>query len=95
MKTNINNLPLFISCDYMSVEGVQKTAHIQTRDFNGIQDAKIGDFSENWYIRPLKAMKKLPYNSLSSYKKACTNSLIKNKIAVVVTRYYTEEGETL
>ena len=92
---NINNLPLFIECDYMSIDGVQKIATIQTRDMQGLQDAKIGNFYENWYLRPAKATKKQPYSTLSSYKKACTNALIKNKIAITVTRYYTEDNVTL
>ena len=49
--------------------------HIKTKDFHGNQDAKIGDFSENWYIRPKKAMLMKTYETLSSYKKACTNCL--------------------
>jgi hypothetical protein len=71
---HMEKLPLFIYVKYTR-NNIEKEAHIQTRDFKGVQDAKIGDFSENWYIRPKKATNSIPYKNLSSYKKACSNAL--------------------
>lgn len=67
----LDNLPLFISLWYRE-DNIYKYAHIKTRDINGVQDAQIGDFSENWYIRPRKAQHKKPYKTLKDYKIACS-----------------------
>ena len=82
-KYNINNLPLFISLYYWQ-DNTLKSAHIRTRDFNGIQDAQIGDFGENWFCRPRKATKKLCYKSLKAYKIACSKSLKALKPDIVI-----------
>lgn len=72
----IDNLPLFIDVKIIDNDtGKKTTAQIQTRDFNGVQDAKIGDFAENWYIRPKKATNKIAYKTLGDYKRACTLAL--------------------
>lgn len=73
-KITIDSLPLFINL-YYKEDGIEKYAHIQTRDMQGKQDAKIGDFGENWYIRPLNATNSKPYKTLGSYKRACILSL--------------------
>ncbi len=70
----MENLPLFIYVKY-SLDGKEKIAHIQTHDTKMRQDAKIGDFDENWYIRPKKCMQYKEYKTLRAYKIACSNAL--------------------
>lgn len=85
-KYTIYNLPLFINVYYIR-DGKEKMATVQTRDFNGRQDAKIGDFSENWYIRPAKALKvNCNYKDLASYKKSISLCM-KKQLNATVTRY--------
>lgn len=67
---NIKDLPLHINL-YYKIDGKENYAHIQTRDFQGRQDAKIGDFAENWYCRPRKATLCKEYKNLADYKRAC------------------------
>lgn len=67
---NIDNLPLYISLWYFE-DGKYKYAHIKTKDFKGVQDAQIGDFYENWFCRPKKAVQSKPYKTLKAYKIAC------------------------
>lgn len=83
----MNNLELFIYCDYVK-DGKDKTAHIQTRDFKGRQDCKIGDFGDNWYIRPRKAMRLQSWNSLRGYKISIGKSLMMRKLADNILGYY-------
>lgn len=77
---NICDLPLFIYV-YYTVDGIEKYAHIQTHLFGrqDIQDAMIGDFSENWYIRPRAFLKKdYKAPTLESYKRSCSGCIVKN-----------------
>ena len=71
MYKNVNELPFWIYAEYVTKDGTKKEAHIQTKSFGkSKQDCQIGDFSENWYIRPNKAVKYQDYKSVGSYKTA-------------------------
>lgn len=91
---DILNLPLFIYADYHDENGNIKDIHIQTSDMSSTQDCKIGSFSDNWWIRPAKAVKKIPYLTLSEYKKAIKLSLLKSQKIKVIDIYKLEKLET-
>jgi hypothetical protein len=80
-------LPFWIYVNY-EIDGKIKQAHIRTTDFSGTQDAQIGDFSENWFIRPYKATHKQEYKTLKAYKTACTLSLKKKFKDIKLLGYY-------
>lgn len=82
----IENLPLFISLWYWQ-DKTLKSASVRTRDFKGIQDAQVGDFAENWYCRPRKAVQRKPYTTLRAYKTACILSLKGIKPNVVLSHF--------
>jgi hypothetical protein len=83
-------LPTFIQVDYIK-DGKQKDLHVQTCDFSGNQDMQIGDFSENWYIRPIKMTKKgFEYKTVKEYIRHLKASILKRKIADKITLIYTE-----
>jgi hypothetical protein len=87
----IENLPLFIYVQYITKDGKVNEAHIQTRNIGDRkQDAKIGDFSENWWIRPKKAVEGKEYKTMGAYKSACTLSLKANGYAQEVLGYSEE-----
>lgn len=87
-KITINNLPVFIHIKYLKY-GIEKDCHIQTRELcTSKQDACIGDFGENWYIRPRKATLRKEYKTLTDYKRACTLALKKHLKDIHVLYYY-------
>jgi hypothetical protein len=80
-------LPLFVYADYVK-DGRTKTAHIQTRTFGDQkQDCKIGDFSENWYLRPKKAVQCKEYKTVADYKRAIRLCIQKNLNCKVLRVY--------
>ncbi len=87
--TSINDLPFWIYATYIKY-GIEHEVHIKTRDMKGVQDAMIGDFAENWYIRPSKATRSIPYKTLASYKSACTQAIQKYIGDCKVLKYYTK-----
>jgi hypothetical protein len=81
---NIKELPYWIFAEYTK-DGKTKEVHIKTRGFDG-QDCQIGDFAENWYIRPDKAVKRLEYKTLGDYKRAIKLSM--KRAGMIVTKIY-------
>ena len=80
-------LPLFIHASYIDSKGIEKEADIQTRGLGSSQqDCQIGDFSENWYIRPSKAVKYKEYTTIKNYKLAIILSM-KSKGMKVIAIY--------
>lgn len=72
------NLPLFIYAQYKTDTGEIKIVHIQTKGIGeNKQDCKIGDFAENWWIRPKKAVLGIEYKTIGDYKKAIKLSMKK------------------
>jgi hypothetical protein len=95
IKNNMNilpfELPLFIYAEYINEKEEKKEAHIQTRDIHGVQDCKIGDFSANWWIRPRKAKKSIPYKTIGDYKRAVKLSMQK-QTGCKVTKIYQKQN---
>lgn len=93
-KMDIKNLPLFVYVQYRDKDGKVKEATIQTREIvSKKQDAKIGDFGENWYIRPKKALNYKEYQTIKAYKIACTLCLKRQGYAVEVLGYSEKSKE--
>lgn len=89
---NIDTLPFWIYAVYIKY-GVEHEVHIKTKDMRGRQDAMIGNFAENWYIRPSKATKSMTYKTLRNYKIACTHAIQKHIKDCRVLRYYTKHDD--
>jgi hypothetical protein len=81
---NIKELPFYIYAEYTK-DGKTKEVHIRTGGIGG-QDCQIGDFAENWYIRPAKAVKCLEYKTLGDYKRAIKLSM--KRAGMIVTKIY-------
>ena len=71
-------VPMFISVSFEK-DGRIMTADCQTRDLMGRPDCQIGNFSDNWWIRPKKAQSLdfKGYGDLRGYQKAIKLSLLK------------------
>lgn len=90
---DLKELPLFINVAYRK-DGKENSAHIQTRGMcSDTQDAQIGNFSANWYIRPRRAVLRLPYKTLASYKSACSRALLRANVADSIEYYYIDGKE--
>jgi hypothetical protein len=81
----IENIPLFISVSFTK-NGERKEADAETRDFYGTPDCKIGNFGENWWIRPKKAQSQSfkGYGDIKNWKKAIKMTLIKRGCSDII-----------